>query len=87
MASDGIEEIHTAGHVGGVKDAWLADGLSDEGFGGKVHYGVNFVLREDGLKLRAIPQIDLAECCIWRHSSAVAFEQAVESDDAHPARE
>ncbi len=61
VAGDGIEQVHTAGHVGGVENTGLADGFGDEGLGGEVHDGVNFVLGEDALQLRAISEINLAE--------------------------
>ncbi len=54
MASHGIEEIDATGHIGGVKDAGLADRLGDQGFGGEVHDGVDFMLRENSLELRAV---------------------------------
>jgi len=61
VTGDGIEQIHAAGHVGGIENTGLADGFGDQGFGGEVHHGVNLVLREDGLKRRAVGKIDLAK--------------------------
>ena len=60
VARDGVQKIDSAGNVGGVKDAGLADGFGDESFRGEVHNGINFVLRENTFELRAIRQIDLA---------------------------
>jgi hypothetical protein len=87
VARNGVEKIYTRGYVGGVEDAGLADGLGDEGFGGEVHDGVDFVLGENGFELRAIAEIGLAKDCGGRNSGAVAFEQTIESNDAHAAGE
>src|SRR2546430_12701073 len=47
LARDGIEQVDTTSHVRGVKNTRLAYGFGDQGLGGEVHHGVNFVLRED----------------------------------------
>src|SRR5207302_466373 len=86
VAGDGIEKIHAGGDVRGVEDAGLAHGFGDEGLGGKVHDGVNFVLREDGFKLSAIGEINLAKDRARRHGSPMTFEQAIQRDDGHAAR-
>ena len=86
MARDGVEKIDAGGDVRGVEDAGLAHGLGDEGLGGKVHDGVNFVLGEDGFKLSAIGKINLAKGSARRHGAPMAFKQAVERDDGHAAR-
>jgi hypothetical protein len=52
-----------------------------------MHDGIDFVLGENGFELRAIPQVGLAKDCGGRNSGAVAFEQTIQSDDAHSARE
>jgi hypothetical protein len=74
VAGDGIEQIHAAGHVGGVENTGLADGLGDEGLGREVHHGVNFMLSEDGFKRRAISEIYLAKDSGWRHGGTVALQ-------------
>src|SRR5690348_16484984 len=86
MASDGIEKIHAGSHVGGVEDAGLAHGFGDEGLGGKVHDGVNFVLGEGGFKLSAVRKINLAKDSARRDGSPMTFEQAVQGDDGHAPR-
>src|SRR6266849_676362 len=86
VAGDGIEQIHAAGHVGGVESAGLPYGFGDQGLGGEVHDGVNLVQGEDGFKLRAIREIHLAKDGARRHGSAMALQQAVQRDDGHAAR-
>src|SRR5260370_23542580 len=54
VAGDGIEQVHTAGDVGGVENTGLADGFCDEGLGGEVHDRVHFVLGGDALPVRAL---------------------------------
>jgi hypothetical protein len=87
MAGGRVKEVHASGDVGGIEDAGFADGLGDEGFSGKVHDGIDLVLGEDGFKLRAICQVGQAKDCAGRDGGAVAFEQTIQSDDAHAARE
>src|SRR6266849_4168042 len=86
VAGDGIEQIHTAGHVGGVENTGLADGFGDQGLGGEVHHGINLVLREDGFERRAIAKIDLAKDGARRDGRAMALQQAIQGDDGHAAR-
>src|SRR5467141_3886755 len=86
VASDGIEQIHAAGHVGGIENTGLANGFGYESFRGEVHHGVNFVLREDGFKFGAIGKIDLAKDSARRHGGTVALHQAIQGDDRHATR-
>src|SRR5437016_2434535 len=86
VACDGIEQVHTAGHVRGVKNTRLAYGFGDQGLGGEVHHGVNLVLREDGFNLRATGEIYLAKDGSGRHSGAMALHQAGQRNDGHAAR-
>jgi len=51
-----------------------------------VHDGVNFVLREDGFKLKAIREIYLAKDGGRRHGGTMALQQAIQGDDGHAAR-
>src|SRR6266481_2030903 len=86
VARDGIEQVHTTGHVRGVKNTRLAYGFGDLGLGGEVHHGVNLVLDEDGFNLRAIREIYLAKDGSRRHSGTMALHQAVQRNDGHTAR-
>jgi hypothetical protein len=51
-----------------------------------VHHGVNLVLREDIFNLGAIREIRLAEDGSRRHGGAMAFQQAIQRNDGHAAR-
>src|SRR2546421_8291272 len=86
VARDGIEQVHTTSHVRGVKNTWLAYGFGDQGLGGEVHHGVNFVLREDTFNLRAIREICLAKDGFGRHRGTMALHQAVQRNDGQAAR-
>src|SRR6267143_4273950 len=86
VARDGIEQVHTTGHVRGVKTTRLAYGFGDQGLGGEVHHGVNLVLRENGFNLRAIREICLAKNGSRRHGGTMALQQAVQRDDGQAAR-
>ncbi len=86
VARDGIEQVHTTGHVSGVENTRLAYGFGDQGFGGEVHHGVNLVLGENGFNLRAIRKVYLAKDGSRRHSGAMALHQAVQRNDGHAAR-
>src|SRR5713226_6296353 len=83
VAGDGIEQIHTAGHIGGVENTWFADGFGHESLGGEVHHGVDFVLSEDGFKRGAVCEIDLAKDGAGRHGGTMSFQQAIQGDDGH----
>jgi len=52
-----------------------------------VHNGVNFVPGEDGFKLRAIREINLAKDRAERDGGTMALQQAVQRDDGHAARD
>src|SRR6266403_4136097 len=86
VARDGIEQVHTTGHVCGVENARLAYGFGDQGLGGEVHHGVNLVLREDAFNLRAIGEIYLAKDGSRRNSGTMALHQAVQRNNGHAAR-
>src|SRR5882762_4121545 len=86
VARDGIEQVHTTGHVCGVKNTRLAYGFGDQGLGGEVHHGVNLVLREDAFNLRAIGEIYLAKDGSRRHGGTMALHQAVQRNNGHAAR-
>src|ERR1700674_2739689 len=86
VARDGIEQVHTTGHVRGVENTRLAYGFGDQGLGGKVHHGVNLVLREDAFNLRAIGEIYLAKDGFRRHRGTMALQQAIQRNDGHAAR-
>jgi len=51
-----------------------------------VHDGVNFVAGEDGFELRAIREINLAKNGAGRDGGMMAFQQTVQRDDGHAAR-
>src|SRR6202521_4918458 len=86
VARDGIEQVHTTGHVCGVENTRLAYGFGDQGLGGEVHHSVNLVLREDAFNLRAIGEIYLAKDGSRRHGGTMALQQAVQRNDGHAAR-
>src|SRR5467141_3565888 len=86
VARDGIEQVHTTGHVRGVKNTRLAYGFGDQGLGGEVHHSINLVLGENGFNLRAIGEICLAKDGSRRHGGTTALQQAVQRDDGQAAR-
>src|SRR5580693_874892 len=81
VASYGVEEIDAGGDVGGVESAGLADGLGDESFPGEMHDGVNFVVREDFLDLRAHAEIGPAKNRFGRDGCGVPLLKIIEGDD------
>lgn len=85
VASDGIEQIHAGGHVGGVEYTRFADGFGDQRLGSKVHYGIDFVLGEDGFESRTIRQVHLAKNGTRRDRGPMALQQAIQGDDGHTA--
>jgi hypothetical protein len=87
VASDGVEKIDAASDVGGVESAGFADGFGDERFAGEMHYGVDFVLGENILDLRADAEIGFAECGAGGNGGGVAFLKIIESDDLVAAGE
>src|SRR5208282_2285396 len=74
VASDRIQQIDAARNVSSVKRAGLAHGFGNQGFGGEMHYGVDFILIENFLNMRAHGQVDVAKDRAGRHGFAVAFD-------------
>src|SRR2546429_7207570 len=87
MARHGVQQVYAAGHIGGIKDAWLFHGLGTQRFRREVLSRVNFIWREDSFELLAVSKIHFAEGGSWRHGSRVPFRQAVERDHLHSAQE
>ena len=81
MAGHGVEKIDAAGDVGGIEGAGFADGFGDEGFGGEMHDGFEFVLREDFFDLCADAEISAAKRGPGRDGGGVAFLEIIESED------
>src|SRR6266478_1453506 len=86
VARDGIEQVHTTGHVRGVKNTRLAYGFGDQRLGGEVHHGVNLVLRENGFNLRAIRENCMAKNGFRRNGGTMALQQAVQCNDGDATR-
>ena len=87
VTGDGIQQIHAAGYVGSVENAGLAHGFGDQSLGSKVHHGINLVLGENAFDLGAISKINLAKDRTLQHGRTMTFNQAVERNDAHSARQ
>src|SRR2546423_3244559 len=85
VTGDSIQQIHAASHVRGIENTWLTDGLGDQGFGGEMHHGINFVPGKDAFQLLAIPEIYLTKDRARRDGGAVALDEIVEGNDAHSA--
>src|SRR6202045_1403967 len=73
VARDSIKQVHTTGHVRGVKNTGLAYGFGDQGLGGEVHHSVNLVLCEDAFNLKAVGEIYLAKDGSRRHGGTMAL--------------
>jgi hypothetical protein len=87
VANHGIEKIHATGNICGIKGTGFADGLGDQGFAGKVHYSVNFMLGKNIFNLRANTQIGMAKEGVLRHGFAMALQQIIERNYVCAARQ
>ena len=73
MANHGIEKIHAARNIRSIKGAGFADGFGDQGFAGKVHHRINFMLGEHIFNLRADTKIGMAKDGVRRNGFAMAL--------------
>ena len=87
VARHGVQKIDAAGDVGRIKDARLFHRLGHQRFGREVHHRVNLVLLEHSFDLLAVSQIHVAKHRAWRNRSSVSFQQAIQRNYVHSARE
>jgi hypothetical protein len=87
VASYSVEEIDAAGDICGIKGAGFADRFGNEGFASKMHDGIDLMLGENFLNLRADAEIGFAEDGAGRNGGGVAFLKIIESDDLVAASE
>ena len=87
VTNHGVEKIHATGYVCGVKGAGFSDGLGDQGFAGKVHHRVNFMLGEHFFNLRAYAEIRMAKDGLTRNSFAMALLQIIQRNYVYSARQ
>ncbi len=81
VAKHGVEKENAAGDVGDVERTGSFHGLLDEGFAGKMHYGVDGMAAEDFVEGGGVAEIGLVKGDLRGDGGAMAFAEVVESDD------